>query len=100
MTDDFYKTGDWIKARAKCIQDCCGLDLYSLYVHGVIEYGFTVHHIEPINITPELRLTQSNLIYLTESNHQIVHSLYDSGKYVETIALLYSLKERFARGRG
>lgn len=95
--DDFYNTSDWHKAREQCKMLCCGLDLYSLS-QGRIEYGFTVHHIEPINLKPDLRLVQSNLIYLTESNHRIIHGLYDSGQYEKTVILLQNIKERFIRG--
>ena len=94
-SDDFYYTPEWHRARTECIRLCCGLDLYSLYVNGAIEYGYTVHHIEPINKRPDLRLTQSNLIYLTESNHKLIHSMYEKGIYQEVAELLRCLKERF-----
>lgn len=93
-SDDFYYTPEWHRAREECIRLCCGLDLYSLS-QGKIEFGYTVHHIEPINKRPDLRLTQSNLIYLTESNHKLIHSMYETGMYQEVTELLRYLKERF-----
>lgn len=98
VSDDFYKSSQWAKVKKECIQMCCGLDLYSFYVNNIIEYGFTVHHIIPIDVKPELKLIQSNLIYLTESNHRMIHSLYDSGEYEQTVLLLQNLKEKFVGG--
>ena len=98
VTADFYKSSEWLKARKICIEQCCGLDLYSLYHNDIIEYGQTVHHIEPVEVAPQSRLIQSNLIYLTESNHQIIHNLYKNGKYDETVAFLKSIKEKFMQG--
>lgn len=97
MDDDFYKTTEWRNARSKCIELCCGLDLYSLS-KGKIEYGYTVHHIEPLDIMPRLALVQSNLIYLTESNHRIIHELYKKGYYRELSKHLKKLKTKFVQG--
>ena len=97
-SDSFYSSTEWQKAREQCKILCCGLDLYSLYVKGVIEYGFTVHHIVPIDVDRKLRLTQSNLIYLTESNHRLIHSLYKTGRYSETVELLKNLKKKHIQG--
>ena len=100
MSDDFYNSKDWRKVREECIRLCCGLDLYSLS-KGLIEYGYTVHHIEPVDLAPNLKLSQSNLIYLTESNHKLIHSMYASGQYHETIIFLKDLKRMFVeRGVG
>ena len=96
--DDFYQSSEWLKARKLCIELCCGLDLYSLYHNDTIEYGYTVHHIEPVEVSPQLRLEQSNLIYLSESSHQVVHNLYKNGKYSETVKFLKSIKEKFIQG--
>ncbi len=97
-SDSFYGSTDWQRAREQCKTLCCGLDLYSLYVKGVIEYGSTVHHIVPIDVDRKLRLTQSNLIYLTESNHRLIHSLYKTGRYSETVELLKNLKKKHIQG--
>lgn len=72
----FYQTAAWEKARERCIAECCGLDIYSLFANNRIEYGRTVHHIVPIIDDYSLRLSPDNLIYLTESNHRIIHELY------------------------
>ncbi len=94
MEDDFYRSREWLTARKKCIELCCGLDLYSLH-QGRVECGFTVHHIRPLRLSPELSLSQSNLIYLTESNHKLIHSMYEHGQYENTAVLLLKLKKDF-----
>lgn len=75
-TKQFYHTAEWKKARAFCISRCFGLDLYSFYALHKIEYGQTVHHIVPLIDDRSQGLNQENLIYLTESNHRIIHELY------------------------
>lgn len=91
----FYSTEDWSKARSICIANCFGLDLYSLFVLEKIEYGFTVHHITPLIDDYSQRIAQYNLIYLTESNHRLIHSLYETN-YGETSELLRSLLQKFS----
>ena len=97
IDDDFYKSVEWRNARSKCIELCCGLDLYSLSM-GKIEFGYTVHHIEPLDIMPRLALVQTNLIYLTESNHRIIHELYKKGHYGELTTQLKRIKREFIQG--
>lgn len=57
-----------------------------------IEYGFTVHHIVPLINDYSKRLQQSNLIYLTESHHRLIHRLYDA-EYQETVEALKTFSE-------
>ncbi len=91
---EFYRTKEWEHARDECIRRCHGIDIYSLFVLGKIEYGFTVHHIVPLIDDYSLRKSQSNLIYLTESNHRHIHKLYETD-YESATALLKSLLQRF-----
>ena len=74
----FYKTNDWERARNRCINSCFGLDLISFFCERKIEYGYTVHHIVPLVNDYSKRLQQSNLIYLTESHHRLIHKLYEA----------------------
>lgn len=80
---DYYHTAEWDKARKKAIEKTHGLDIYSLYVDGVIEYGNTVHHITPLEDDYSKRADQSNLIYLSEHNHKRVHSQYKTNQRAE-----------------
>lgn len=69
----FYNSNDWRKSRELAINHYFGLDIYSLFILNKIENGFTVHHIIPLEDDYSLRNNQSNLIYLTESNHRLIH---------------------------
>ena len=93
----FYKSRSWNRARDIAIDFYGGLDIYSLYVLGRMEYGQTVHHIIPLKECWERRTDVSNLIYLTESNHQIIHNIMIQGETQkqEIISLLLSLVERY-----
>lgn len=95
--DSFYNTTEWRKARSKAMRKTYGLDIYSFYEYGVIEYAFTVHHIKPLEERIDLRSDQYNLIPLTEKNHRAIHRLYESGHKNETIAKLHNYLIEFER---
>lgn len=90
---EFYNSRQWHRARELAIEYCFGLDVFSLY-HNRIEYGQTVHHIEPVGICYSKRLKQDNLIYLTESNHRLIHKMLDEN-YPQTVALLTEIRRWF-----
>ena len=97
----FYWSDQWKKARAKAIDRFCGLDLYSLLVLKKLEYGETVHHIVPLEDDWTLRIDKYNLIYLTESNHQLLHKQMKDGKKEQIIQELRALVARWIdRGTG
>lgn len=73
-SDSFYQTKEWEKIKPIVIARFNGLDIYSYYKLHIIEHGFTVHHIIPIDEDPNQRLSIDNLIYLTESNHRLLHA--------------------------
>jgi len=89
----FYSTKEWSDARERCIAECCGIDLYSFFVLNRIEYGEVVHHIVPIVDDYSKRTSYDNLIFLTERNHKLIHSLYENS-YSETVNMLKSLLKR------
>lgn len=93
----FYKSKLWRRCRDSTIDFYGGLDIYSLYVLSRMEYGQTVHHIIPLKECWERRTDPTNLIYLTESNHQIIHNIMIQGEThkQEVLSLLFSLVERY-----
>ena len=95
----FYKSRSWLRSRDIAIDFYGGLDIYSLYVLDRMEYGQTVHHIVPLKECWERRTDVSNLIYLTESNHQIIHNIMIQGETQkqEVLSLLFSLVERYRK---
>ena len=95
----FYKSKLWIKARANAIDFYDGVDIYSLYILNCLEYGHTVHHIIPLKECWQRRADLTNLIYLTESNHQTIHNIMAQGEKQkqEMFFLLFSLIERYKK---
>lgn len=90
----FYDTYEWKRARKLCKKKCLGIDLYSYFVLHKIEYGRIVHHIIPLECDYSLRTTQSNLIYLTDSNHSHIHELYRND-FENTVKTLRGCIEKF-----
>jgi len=92
----FYDTDEWKKLRKRAKRHFFGLDFYAFYVYGRIEFGRTAHHIVPIEMDSSRKADFDNLIYLSESSHREIHSLYkrECEKYIK---LLFELRERFER---
>lgn len=86
--DSYYQTTEWKQAKAKALSKTYGLDLFSFYECGHIEYAHTVHHIVPLEEDYTLRANKDNLIPLTEKNHRAIHKLYKSGHKQEIIKKL------------
>ncbi len=95
--DAFYHSIEWEIARDDAKAHYKGIDIYSYYVLGKLEYGQTVHHIVPLKDDWSKRVDKKNLIYVTESNHQLIHKAMREGRYKEIIELLRSLVEKFER---
>ena len=93
----FYSSGEWEKIKDKAKDRFNGMDIYSLYVLNKVEYGQTVHHIEPIKENWNRRLDLENLIYLTESNHRLLHNRMDHGEHDEVINELHELVNKFKK---
>lgn len=90
----FYTTKEWICIKESIISKLKGLDIYTYYILGETEYGYLVHHIDPIKDNWDKRLDINNLIYLTESNHKLIHKMMIKDKQ-GTMKLLLSLIDRF-----
>lgn len=93
----FYKSKEWLATKPVVISNLKGLDIYSYYILGEEEHGETVHHIEPLKDNWNRRIDITNLIYLTEQNHQKIHAIMrKSNKDKEVIqGILYELLSQF-----
>lgn len=98
-TEDIYLTGKWKEVRGLCIRCCFGLDIFAYYKDNVIAFGFTVHHIYPVEDYPEKEFSLDNLIYVTEQNHRLIHSMLELD-FDGTVQLLKEYKSRFAADFG
>ncbi len=72
ITDNFYKTGAWVRKRAEILerdnhecQRCKGAGGYSK--------GNVVHHIKHLEDRPDLALDDDNLMTVCERCHNILH---------------------------
>lgn len=92
-----YATSRWQKTREQCKLKYYGLDLYELYKYGNISPGSLSHHIIEITEDPERIYDIENLIYLSKSNHNEIHSAYnDSPKAKKKMQdFLFSIIKRF-----
>lgn len=91
-TRKLYKGGRWQALRLVIIARYDGLDPWA-FLHGRIEYAHTVHHIVTAEDNPELFYTEDNLIPLSRSSHDEIHSLYrkseeDKARTQETLKSL------------
>lgn len=94
-SDAFYHSNDWTVAREMAKEYYHGLDIIELFENDKIVHGKTVHHIVPIKDDWNMRLDKDNLIYLTESNHQLIHRRMECGEKEEVIHWLKSLITRW-----
>lgn len=94
----FYHCNKWKELSRKVVQKYGAIDIYSYYIYKLIEYGQIVHHVIPIKEDWERRFDESNLIYLTASNHQLIHKQMKEGKKEEVENLLFTLIKKFEGG--
>lgn len=94
---NFYSSDEWQRLRDKAREFFFGIDIYSYYNEGIIEYGQTVHHVIPIKIEWSKRNEFDNLIYLTESNHRQLHYRMEHGEYDIVLDEVYTVIERFKK---
>jgi hypothetical protein len=89
--NNFYHSSDWIKTARLCRIKYKGLDIYNYYILGSIEYGNICHHIKPLKDDGwNDRFNLDGLIYLTNDNHSLIHSLYEKD-YKGTKQMLFDL---------
>ena len=93
---DFYQSKEWKATTREVKRIYKGLDIYSYYVLGKIEYGNISHHIEELR-TKEgwgQRLNTKDMIYLTTGNHNLIHKMYEKD-YEGTKRMLRELIKRY-----
>lgn len=96
-SDNFYHSDDWRRLRLVIMSIYNNIDIYSWYKYGRLEPGFIVHHIIPLKDDYSKRADISNLIYLTDDNHRLIHSLMDESdeKKKEVQKELFDMIERW-----
>lgn len=93
---EFYRSKAWIKCKEYRIAELLNIDWYEYYVNNNLVQGYTLHHIEELKECNERALDNSNLIYLTQSNHKKIHIEYlkSTKNKIKTQAILYSCLEK------
>lgn len=72
-----YVSKRWEKVKGVVKHYQNGLDLYSYYVLGIVEYAEKYHHIIEVKEDTSKAYDINNIIGLTDSNHKLVHNAYD-----------------------
>ncbi|CEQ00539.1 HNH endonuclease domain-containing protein [[Clostridium] sordellii] len=93
--ESFYNSMAWQRVRELAILDTVAIDVIDYYKLGRITQGERVHHIIELSEDMDKRLYRTNLIYVTERNHRIIHREYNKGNKKEMQELLINLKNRF-----
>jgi hypothetical protein len=89
-----YHSKQWERITDQCKARFKGLDIYSYYVLGKVEYGNICHHIIEVKDDKDRAYDLENIIYLSSSNHNIIHGLYKTD-YEGTKKMLFDLIERW-----
>ena len=91
----FYSSGAWKAKREEAMELYIGNDIYSYYMSGKLEQADIVHHIFPIQENWEKRLDIDNLIPLTNSNHEKLHSRMRNGEYEKVVEELKAVQSKW-----
>lgn len=98
----FYHSLSWKTVQAIVKAACHGLDMYEMDVNHHLVKGRIVHHIIPLAEAPDKALTLTNLVYVSDKTHRMIHDAYD--KDAESKARmqrkLFELSKKIFGGRG
>lgn len=73
---DLYNSKEWKRLREACKNKFSGLCIWTLYKYKKIVKGRVAHHIVPVEVAPELALSLSNLIFISDEVHREIHAQY------------------------
>lgn len=80
----FYLSPEWDVTKQVVRDKFKGLCAWSYLIDGVIVAGDEAHHIMPIRTAWELRLSLSNLIFLSHAVHMKVEASYRKNEKMKT----------------
>lgn len=73
----FYSSSAWKRMRQHILDKYDGIDVYAYILYGHIEPATLVHHIVELKDDKSQALLEQNLIPVSASTHNIIHSAYD-----------------------
>lgn len=76
----FYKTKEWIRLREYALMYYNYIDLWEYYMNNRIINANTSHHIIELRENWDRRLDFTNQFPCSESNHNVIHGLYEKDK--------------------
>ncbi len=92
----FYISGEWLKLRAKILQDFNHIDIYQYYINGRGVKAEMVHHIVELEEDWSKRLEVSNLIPLSNATHNMITRQYRDKRERDRLQkLFYELIKRY-----
>lgn len=94
QSKEFYHSKEWEALRDGVMRHFKGLDIYAYYVLNEIVYAEMVHHIVEVTEDWSRRLDISNLLPLSNRNHNTIGAMYLTDKH-KTQALLLELIKRW-----
>ena len=96
---DFYNSVAWKKLRTVCHNKYNHICLYSYFKYNQIIKSETVHHIIEIEEDKSKSLDIKNLIPLSNSAHNEIHSLYKKNK-IKTQQELFEMIKKWEKTYG
>ena len=76
----FYNSPNWLRMRQHILNKYDNLDVYAYVLYGQIEVATTVHHIVELREDKTQALVEQNLIPVSSSTHNLIHTAYDKSK--------------------
>ena len=87
---NFYTSKAWKLTRDMIANKYYNMDVYLYMKYGIVEYGNIVHHIVELKEDFSQRLSEDNLILLSQRSHLLIHEEYNNG---DKLALQEELKQ-------
>lgn len=93
----FYHSKAWKKLTKLCKLKANGLDLYELETNHRVVKGTLSHHIEELQDNRDRALDISNLIWISDKTHALIHKEYkkDEQSKRKMQRLLFSIIKKY-----
>jgi hypothetical protein len=95
----FYASKSWKVLTNTCKSKYCAIDIFEYYINKKIIAGNLSHHIIERKENSERMFDIDNLIYLSDSNHNLMHRLYNQSNDMrcETQEMLFYLVNKWEK---
>lgn len=90
---EFYHSKEWTALRDYIMAKYNGICLYSLFIYNLFVPATTVHHVYYLEDRWDLKLDEGNLIPVSYSVHQLIHTQHKE----QMQQVLFGLLERWKK---